>query len=228
MFQGSYQARLETAQSNNSFLSNTLFGGDCGWCGGSNAYHIKLQKFSCEVCGLLELPQNAVLRDTLARRAYDQPVDDAISPFDLVSIGRGATALVGAGIKAASVIASKAASKLAKPGEDLFVGTYNQVRHGNLLSGLVDTHTPHHVVQNAVSRTTFGRGITINLRKEIHEMTGSYGIKRELPTIRDHLAADVKELRNLLRQNGHDRSTVNLQLQELIRQNKENLGGFEK
>ena len=59
-------------------------------------------------------------------------------------------------------------------------------------------------------------------------MTGSYGVKRDLPTIRDHLAADVKELRNLLRQNGHDRSTVNLQLQELIRQNKENLGGFEK
>jgi RHS repeat-associated protein len=54
-----------------------------------------------------------------------------------------------------------AGCKLAKPGEDLYVGTYNQVRGANLKSGLNPTHTPHHAIQNAVSPTTHGKGITI-------------------------------------------------------------------
>lgn len=35
---------------------------------------------------------------------------------------------------------------VSKPGEDLFVGTYNQVRRGNINFGLNETHTPHHAV----------------------------------------------------------------------------------
>jgi RHS repeat-associated protein len=117
--------------------------------------------------------------------------------------------------------------ELAKPGEDLFVGTYNQSRYGNLKSGLNDTHTPHHVVQDAVSPTSHGKGITINIRKDIHEVTETFGSRRDLNNLRDHLAADVKELRNLLGQNGYDNARINVQLQELIRQNKLQ-GGFGK
>ena len=116
--------------------------------------------------------------------------------------------------------------RLARAGEELFVGTYNASRRGNLTSGLNATHTPHHVVQDAVSVTTRGQGITINLRKDLHELTTTFGLLRNLPTLRDHLAADVNELRKLLRNTGYDRATVHRQLQELIRQNKA-AGGFE-
>ncbi|WLD93033.1 hypothetical protein [Alkalihalobacillus sp. AL-G] len=117
--------------------------------------------------------------------------------------------------------------ELAKPGEDLFVGTYNQSRYGNKKTGLNETHTPHHVVQDAVSQTTHGKGITINIRKDIHEQTATFGSKRDLNSPREHLAADIFELRNLLKQNGYNKSTINTQLQELIRQNKAT-GGFDK
>jgi RHS repeat-associated protein len=63
---------------------------------------------------------------------------------------------------------------LAKQGEDLYVGTYGQVRGGNLRSGLNPTHTPHHAIQNAASPTTHSRGITINLRKDLHELTWTF------------------------------------------------------
>ena len=62
-------------------------------------------------------------------------------------------------------------NNLAKAGEDLFVGTYSQSRYGNIKLGLNKTHTPHHAVQNAISETTHGRGITINIRKYLHELT---------------------------------------------------------
>jgi DNA/RNA endonuclease G (NUC1) len=40
-------------------------------------------------------------------------------------------------------------------------------------------------------------------------------------------AADIFEMRNLLKQNGYNNSKINTQLQELIRQNKAT-GGFDK
>ncbi len=113
-------------------------------------------------------------------------------------------------------------SKLAQPGEDLYVGTYNQVRRANIKSGLNPTHTPHHAIQNAVSSTTHGRGITINLKKELHELTWTYrrpmarGFSKE-----QYLARDIADLRKILRDAGYDRDVVNRQLKELIRQNKE-------
>jgi uncharacterized protein with von Willebrand factor type A (vWA) domain len=118
---------------------------------------------------------------------------------------------------------------LATAGEDLFVGTYNQVRGANVKSGLNVTHTPHHVVQNALSQTTHGRGITINLRKDLHELTRTYSvpIDKSVVGLRNNLAADVKDLRKILLNAGYDRNIVNNQLQELIRQNKA-LGGFDK
>jgi len=65
------------------------------------------------------------------------------------------------------------------------------------------------------------QGVTINLRKDIHALTRTYRRPmRQLPNLRSHLAADVRELRTLLRQHGYDRSLVNRQLRELIRQNK--------
>lgn len=44
---------------------------------------------------------------------------------------------------------------------------------------------------------------------------------------RQHLNADVAELRVLLKNEGYDRSVINAQLNELIKQNKA-LGGFGK
>ncbi len=116
---------------------------------------------------------------------------------------------------------------LAKPGEDLYVGTYNKSSYWNKKTGLNKTHTPHHAVQDAVSTVSHGKGITINLRKDIHLQTETYGRKRHGLTNRQNLAADVMELRVLLQNNGYDRSVINAQLSELIKQNKA-LGGFEK
>jgi len=109
---------------------------------------------------------------------------------------------------------------LAKPGEDLYVGTYSKSKYWNKKTGLIDTHTPHHVIQDAVSSTAHGRGPTINLRKDIHELTETFKARRDLPNLRQHLAADVKELRKLLKDFGYDRSTINAHLWELVKQNK--------
>ncbi|WP_068713411.1 RHS repeat-associated core domain-containing protein [Vibrio tritonius] len=113
-------------------------------------------------------------------------------------------------------------SKLAKPGDDLYVGTYNQVRGANIRSGLNPTHTPHHAIQNAASPTTHGKGITINMTKELHELTWTY----KKPMVkglsnREYLARDIVDLRKILRNAGYDRDVINRQLGELIRQNKE-------
>jgi uncharacterized Zn-binding protein involved in type VI secretion len=113
-------------------------------------------------------------------------------------------------------------SNLAKPGEDLYVGTYNQVRGGNIKGGLNATHTPHHAIQDAVSPTTHGRGITINLRKDLHEETWTY--RKPLVkglTDRQYLGRDAKDIRGILRRAGYNRETINRQVGELIRQNKE-------
>ncbi|MBD5089477.1 MAG: hypothetical protein HDT30_11845 [Clostridiales bacterium] len=116
---------------------------------------------------------------------------------------------------------------LAKPGEDLYVGTYSKSSYWNKKTGLNKTHTPHHVVQDAVSSVSHGKGITINIRKDIHLDTKTYGSLRRGLTNRQHLAADIAELRVLLKERGYSRSSINAQLNELIKQNKV-LGGFEK
>jgi hypothetical protein len=111
--------------------------------------------------------------------------------------------------------------ELAREGEDLFVGTYNQVRYANKKTGLNATHVPHHVVQHAVSPTSFGTSITINLRKDLHTSTRTFRKPVEnLPNLRTHLARDVRNLRDILRTAGYDVAFVNKQLKELIRQNK--------
>jgi RHS repeat-associated protein len=122
--------------------------------------------------------------------------------------------------------------ELAKKGEDLFVGGYGQSYRANVKSGLNSTHTPHHAVQDAVSTTSHGKGPTINLRKDIHEKTVTFGKprrdvsnaisanKNNTNPLRVHLAADIKELRTLLKDAGYNSSKVNTQLTELIKQNK--------
>ena len=116
---------------------------------------------------------------------------------------------------------------LAKHGEDLFVGTYSESKYWNKKMGLTSSHTPHHVVQDAISSVSHGRGVTINLLKEIHAKTGTFCKTRYYSNKRQHLAADVIELKKLLLEHGYTRSTVNAQLHELIRQNLAN-GGFQK
>lgn len=83
-------------------------------------------------------------------------------------------------------------------------------------------------MQNAVSNVKHGRGITINLRKDLHSLTRTYS-KPVQPglTLRQHLARDVFDLRKILREAGYDTARTNAHLRELIRQNKE-LGGLEK
>jgi hypothetical protein len=113
------------------------------------------------------------------------------------------------------------ATPLAKPGEDLFVGTYNASRYANRQTGLIESHTPHHAIQDALTPLTHGKGITINLDKNLHAMTRTYG--KSPPNLagglRSHLAADIWDLRGILRAAGYDRAVVNQQLRELIRQN---------
>lgn len=115
------------------------------------------------------------------------------------------------------------------PGGDLFVGTYNDVRAANLASGLHATHTPHHVVQAAISNAgSRGAGVAINLRKDLHTVTRTFR-KPVDPALnlRTHLARDIRDLRRILHEAHYDQATINRQLQELIRQNKA-LRGFEK
>ncbi len=105
-------------------------------------------------------------------------------------------------------------------GEDLFVGLYGEARRANLKSGLNLTHTPHHSVQVAVSSTSHSLGVTINIRKELHRLTRSYGKNVDLGSNVSNLAADVWNLRNILRNAGYDRSFVNQQLKEMIEFNR--------
>lgn len=46
-------------------------------------------------------------------------------------------------------------------------------------------------------------------------------------SLRDHLAADIRDLKRILLDAGYDPQVINRQLSELIRQNKE-LGGLDK
>jgi RHS repeat-associated protein len=111
--------------------------------------------------------------------------------------------------------------ELAKPGEDLYVGTYSRSRRGNIKSGLNATHTPDHVIQDAASHLGHGAGITINIPKSIHDMRRTTRRPLEnLPSWREHLARDVMELRILLVAHGYHPNLVNRQLRELIRQNE--------
>jgi uncharacterized protein RhaS with RHS repeats len=118
---------------------------------------------------------------------------------------------------------------LAKPGEDLYVGTYSQSFYGNKKTGLNKTHTPHHSVQDAMSNTSHGKGVTINLRKDLHEQTRTFKkpVDKSIIGLRDNLAADVKDLRKILKNAGYSQDVINAHLSELIKQNKAQ-GGFEK
>ena len=55
-------------------------------------------------------------------------------------------------------------------------------------------------------------GITINMRKDLHELTWTYK-KPVTPglTNRQYLARDIKELRGILRNAGYDREVINRQ-----------------
>lgn len=102
------------------------------------------------------------------------------------------------------------------------MGTYDQVRRVDIKGGLNASHTPLHVVPNAVSPTTHGKEITINLRKDLHELTWTF--KKPLVkglTERQYLARDAADVRGILKNAGYSRQVVNRQVGELIKKNKE-------
>jgi len=104
-----------------------------------------------------------------------------IDPIDVVAGGLAMKAAgmvrltAGMATEAPEAGATEMAPTLPKAGEDLFVGSYGESRAGNLRTGLAATHTPHHVVQGAVSMTSRYTGVTINLRKHLHGLTRTYG-----------------------------------------------------
>jgi hypothetical protein len=125
-------------------------------------------------------------------------------------------------------VASRTPVKLAEAGEDLFVGGYGQVRRANIKSGLNPTHTPHHSVQDAVSSTSHSTGVSINMRKDLHALTRTFRKPvEEGLSLRQHLFKDVWDVKKILTNANYDRSVINAQLKELIRQNKA-VGGFGK
>jgi hypothetical protein len=119
-----------------------------------------------------------------------------------------------------SSLAAKTPLSVPAAGEDLFVGLYGQSRRANIQSGLNATHTPHHVVQNAVSDTSHSLGVTINMRKDLHALTRSYGRNADLGNNVSNLAADVWDMRSIFRGAGYDRSLVNQQMRALIDLNR--------
>ena len=72
-----------------------------------------------------------------------------------------------------------------------------------------------------MSTTSHGKGVTINLDRDLHELTATMRAKRPLGSSREHLAAGVRELRSILRDAGYNPAVINRQIQELVRQNKE-------
>lgn len=73
---------------------------------------------------------------------------------------------------------------------------------------------------DAVTGVSHGRGITINIEKGLHAQTCTFcRSPGDLPSTRSYLARDVWDLRAILRDAGYDRSLVNQQLTDLIRQN---------
>jgi hypothetical protein len=82
-------------------------------------------------------------------------------------------------------------------------------------------YAPHHVIQDAISPTSRGTGIAINLRHELHAQTRTFRQRVvKLPNLRIHLAADIANLHKILSAAGYERSMINQQLLELIRRNK--------
>jgi uncharacterized protein RhaS with RHS repeats len=117
------------------------------------------------------------------------------------------------------------AEELAKAGKDLYVGTYRGVTEANAVSGLIATHSPHHVVQDAASGLAHGEGVVINIRKNLHEITRTMRRPVVPGTARQHLGRDMRDLRGVPRNAGCERRTVNRQMRELIRQNLNIIGG---
>ncbi len=101
------------------------------------------------------------------------------------------------------------------------MGLYGASRRGNIRTGLNATHTPHHVVQNAVSNTSLSLGATINIRKDLHAMTRTFGRNANIGTNALNLAADIRDLRKILRGANYDRALVNQQMRSLIALNRE-------
>lgn len=134
---GSYQSQVSQAQQNNLFMAQTFGSYDncnAGTCGGSYA-NIELRKNACEVCELLELPQNAALRDTMARREYTRPIEDSIPPWEVFGMAGAIKSGVSAGIRAIGTGALKSAG----PG-NLASKLLNSNVHKNSLEYVGDTH----------------------------------------------------------------------------------------
>ena len=111
---------------------------------------------------------------------------------------------------------------LAKPGEDLFVGTYREASKANRATGAATTHTAHHAVADAISPVKTAEGITINIQKRLHELTRTYKrnpVRGKAYDTMQQLEHDVEDLRRILKNDGYDLDTIERALNELVRQN---------
>jgi hypothetical protein len=59
------------------------------------------------------------------------------------------------------------------------------------------------------------------MRKDLHELTRTFGTNADRGSNMLNLAADVSDLRNIFRGAGYDRSLVNQQMQRMIELNRQ-------
>jgi len=61
------------------------------------------------------------------------------------------------------------------------------------------------MVVDVVSETSHGKGVTINMRKDLHKKTRTYKRNPDLGDNRLNLAADVWDVKRILQDAGYDR-----------------------
>lgn len=98
-----------------SLTGNSPFGSSGNACNYGGGYCVLSSGSTSEdgPIGMLELKNTAVPFDAVFGSTNGQVNDNAIAPWEAIGIGRAATTLIGAGIKAASVpLFSKVASTI--------------------------------------------------------------------------------------------------------------------
>jgi hypothetical protein len=128
--------------------------------------------------------------------------------------------------KAGGAGAAEVAEDLVSEGQDGYVDTYGNAVIANRKAGL--GYVAHHVPQAALGIVSREDGITITPSRRLHSLTRTFGGRAIVGLMnRQHLAADIWDLRGILRQAGWKTSKLNRQLADVIERNLR-LGSFDK